>query len=90
VQSHLLSLGTGGDFELVKVNALTLVDALDTLAIMGNKTEFARSVERVIEHLELDADVNVSVFETSECVNAPDVCLFEHMGSRLRALCALL
>jgi len=36
-----------GKFNLVKVPALTLIDTLDTLIIMGNFTEFARSVERL-------------------------------------------
>jgi len=36
-----------GVFDLVKVPALTLIDTLDTLLIMGNYTEFARGVERL-------------------------------------------
>jgi mannosidase alpha-like ER degradation enhancer 2 len=35
-------------FDLVKIPALTLIDTLDTLIIMGNYTEFARSVERLM------------------------------------------
>eukprot|EP00978_Attheya_sp_CCMP212_P005562 scaffold12477_cov47-Attheya_sp.AAC.1 len=38
---------TPGTFNLVKLPSLTLIDTLDTLAIMGNYTEFARSVERL-------------------------------------------
>ena len=37
----------GGHFNLVKLPALTLIDALDTLILMGNYTEFARSAERL-------------------------------------------
>jgi hypothetical protein len=38
---------TPGEFNLVRIPALTLIDTLDTLIIMGNYTEFARSVERL-------------------------------------------
>jgi hypothetical protein len=38
---------TGGTFHLIRLPALTLIDTLDTLLIMGNHTEFARSVERL-------------------------------------------
>jgi mannosidase alpha-like ER degradation enhancer 2 len=34
-------------FDLVRIPALTLIDSLDTLIILGNYTEFARSVERL-------------------------------------------
>ena len=36
-----------GTFNLVRIPALTLIDTLDTFVIMGNYTEFARSVERL-------------------------------------------
>jgi len=36
-----------GSFKLVQLPALTLIDSLDTLIIMGNHTEFARGVERL-------------------------------------------
>ncbi|CAG9792130.1 unnamed protein product [Diatraea saccharalis] len=45
--------------------SLTLIDALDTLAIMGNYTEFNRVVEIVLQKKDFDADINVSVFETN-------------------------
>ncbi|EDV38434.1 uncharacterized protein Dana_GF19471 [Drosophila ananassae] len=45
--------------------SLTLVDALDTLAVMGNFTEFRR-VSRLLEQkMNFDRDINVSVFETN-------------------------
>ncbi|KFB45525.1 mannosyl-oligosaccharide 1,2-alpha-mannosidase IB [Anopheles sinensis] len=44
--------------------SLTLIDALDTLAVMGNYTEFARVVE-LLNGRSFDADINVSVFETN-------------------------
>ena len=58
-----------GTFDLIKIKGLTLIDTLDTLIVMGNYTEFARSVERLrqqhlLEHL-FDVDENVSLFETT-------------------------
>jgi len=45
--------------------SLTLIDALDTLAVLGNHTEFRR-VYRLIadERIDFDSNINVSVFET--------------------------
>uniref|UniRef100_A0A915J4M6 alpha-1,2-Mannosidase n=1 Tax=Romanomermis culicivorax TaxID=13658 RepID=A0A915J4M6_ROMCU len=45
--------------------SLTLVDALDTLIVMGNFTEFERASKLVLENVNVDANVNVSVFETN-------------------------
>jgi hypothetical protein len=45
--------------------SLTLIDALDTLAIMGNYTEFRRVAKLLISTLNFDRDINVSVFETN-------------------------
>ncbi|CAD5231790.1 unnamed protein product [Bursaphelenchus xylophilus] len=45
--------------------SLTLVDALDTLLIMGNETEFIRAVDLILANVDVDANVNVSVFETN-------------------------
>lgn len=44
--------------------SLSLVDAIDTLATLGNTTEFAR-VYQLIQHLDIERDINVSVFETN-------------------------
>lgn len=44
--------------------SLTLIDALSTLAVLGNHTEFRRVVN-VISELSFDSDINVSVFETN-------------------------
>ncbi|CAM9739383.1 unnamed protein product [Scytosiphon promiscuus] len=63
---ELMPLSCGsGELHLVKVPLVTLVDTLDTLAIMGNATEFRRAVRLVADGLEVDADVDVSVFETN-------------------------
>ncbi|XP_063823250.1 ER degradation-enhancing alpha-mannosidase-like protein 2 [Ostrinia nubilalis] len=45
--------------------SLTLIDALDTLAIMGNYTEFNRVVDILLQKKNFDSDINVSVFETN-------------------------
>ena len=38
---------TPGKFDLVRVPALTMIDTLDTLVLLRNFTEFARSIERL-------------------------------------------
>ncbi|UJR14515.1 hypothetical protein I4U23_001511 [Adineta vaga] len=45
--------------------SLTLVDSLDTLAIMGLFDEFELAVRQVIQYVSFDRDVIVSVFETN-------------------------
>ncbi|OON19880.1 glycosyl hydrolase family 47, partial [Opisthorchis viverrini] len=45
--------------------SLTLVDALDTLAIVGNWSEFRRAGQMLLDHLDTSRNVNVSVFETN-------------------------
>jgi len=45
--------------------ALTLIDSLDTLAILGDFTTFDVAIRRVIREITFDVDVNVSVFETN-------------------------
>ncbi|XP_017065942.1 ER degradation-enhancing alpha-mannosidase-like protein 2 [Drosophila eugracilis] len=45
--------------------SLTLIDALDTLATMGNFTEFRRVTRFLEEKMNFDRDINVSVFETN-------------------------
>ncbi|CAD5218218.1 unnamed protein product [Bursaphelenchus okinawaensis] len=67
-------VGRGPDYENpdnININdvlgdfSLTLVDSLNTLAIMGNKSEFHRAVNLVIEHVHFDKNVTVQVFETT-------------------------
>ena len=56
----------GGRFELVQIPLVTLIDSMDTLIIMGNRTEFSRAVSIVIHSLpNFNLDVNVSLFETT-------------------------
>eukprot|EP00118_Oscarella_pearsei_P013367 m.106185 g.106185 ORF g.106185 m.106185 type:complete len:338 (+) comp37256_c0_seq3:249-1262(+) len=45
--------------------SLTLVDAMDTLAVLGEIEEFSLAVRRVVQDVSLDTDIIVSVFETN-------------------------
>ncbi|XP_071558806.1 ER degradation-enhancing alpha-mannosidase-like protein 2 [Temnothorax nylanderi] len=45
--------------------SLTLIDALDTLAVMGNYSEFRRVAELIGKRANFEANINVSVFETN-------------------------
>jgi mannosidase alpha-like ER degradation enhancer 2 len=45
--------------------SLSLIDALDTLVIIGNFTEFNRVSQYLIENMDFHKDINVSVFETN-------------------------
>ena len=45
--------------------SLTLLDALDSLALLGNASEFAARVAWVGAHLSFDVDETVSLFETN-------------------------
>ncbi len=45
--------------------SLTLVDALDTLVVLGNYSEFKRAASLVLQNLDPNKNVNVSVFETN-------------------------
>ncbi|KAK2171103.1 hypothetical protein NP493_1103g00040 [Ridgeia piscesae] len=66
--------GRGPDYENpsnININdvlgdyALTLVDSLDTLAVMGNTSEFKRAVQLVIEHVSFNKSNTVQVFEVT-------------------------
>ncbi|XP_054654959.1 ER degradation-enhancing alpha-mannosidase-like protein 2 isoform X1 [Dunckerocampus dactyliophorus] len=45
--------------------SLTLIDALDTLLVLGNQTEFQRVASLLQDTVNFDTDVNASVFETN-------------------------
>ena len=45
--------------------ALTLVDSLDTLAVIGDVDRFEKAVQKVISEIRFDSDLVVSVFETN-------------------------
>ena len=56
----------GGDFSFSEIPCLTLIDSLDTLAVLGDFDEFKKSVLLVTENLNsFNLDVTVSVFETN-------------------------
>lgn len=44
---------------------LTLVDGLDTLAVMGDWEEFGKGIQLIIDNLTLNSNVVVSVFEAT-------------------------
>ncbi|KAL1465317.1 hypothetical protein WDU94_004899 [Cyamophila willieti] len=44
---------------------LTLVDSLDTLAILGNASEFQHAVAQVIKHVDFNKDNIIQVFEAN-------------------------
>ncbi|POM68764.1 ER degradation-enhancing alpha-mannosidase-like protein [Phytophthora palmivora] len=65
-QDDLLPLSCrGGEFELGRLPMLTLIDTLDTLALLEDATEFRRAVGLVVENANFDLDTEVSVFETT-------------------------
>ncbi|XP_059359824.1 ER degradation-enhancing alpha-mannosidase-like protein 3 isoform X2 [Carassius carassius] len=45
--------------------SLTLIDTLDTLALLNKTVEFEKAVRRVVADVRLDNDIVVSVFETN-------------------------
>eukprot|EP01059_Diplonema_ambulator_P005032 TRINITY_DN14768_c0_g1_i1.p1 TRINITY_DN14768_c0_g1~~TRINITY_DN14768_c0_g1_i1.p1 ORF type:complete len:662 (+),score=191.04 TRINITY_DN14768_c0_g1_i1:1111-3096(+) len=56
----------GGDFSFSDIPALTLIDTLDTLAVLGDVQGFQRGVDAITTVLaDFDFDLNVSVFETT-------------------------
>jgi ER degradation enhancer, mannosidase alpha-like 1 len=45
--------------------SLTLIDSLDTLAVMGNVSEFQNAVKLVIDHVHFDRNSTIQVFEAT-------------------------
>lgn len=45
--------------------SLSLIDALDTLIVLGNYSEFKNVVYKVLEIADFNLNINVSVFETN-------------------------
>ncbi|VDP09440.1 unnamed protein product [Soboliphyme baturini] len=64
--------------------ALTLVDSLDTLVVLGNMSEFRRVSELVLSKIDVNANVNVSVFETN--IRVIGGLLSAHMLSKMGGL----
>ena len=50
---------------LIHSFSLTLIDALDTMLVIGNISEFQRAYDLVISHPSFNIDVNTSVFEAN-------------------------
>jgi mannosidase alpha-like ER degradation enhancer 2 len=69
LQSELASLSCKGQlFDPIKLPLVTLIDALDTLVVLHNYSEFCRAVtiiEDFFANTLFEFDVNVSVFETT-------------------------
>eukprot|EP01033_Poteriospumella_lacustris_P014528 gene14528-10384_t len=57
----------GGNFDLIKIPLVTLIDTLDTLVVVNDYEEFRRATALLVEHLPrgFDFDVNISLFETT-------------------------
>ncbi|TYZ61789.1 hypothetical protein PybrP1_004787 [[Pythium] brassicae (nom. inval.)] len=55
----------GETFELGKIQMLTLIDTLDTLAILEDAKEFQHAVKLVVSGADFNLDTEVSVFETT-------------------------
>ncbi len=53
------------NYYLVYSFSLTLVDALDTLVVVGDYDEFERAARLVVDNAHFDTDIVVSVFETN-------------------------
>lgn len=71
------TLGRGPDYanpSNININdvlgdySLTLIDVLDTLAIMGNKTEFQNAVKLVVDNVSFDTPNTVQVMKVKEVV----------------------
>lgn len=63
-RDELKPISCGGEDTIGKYS-LTLIDTLDTLVVMGNYTEFEKSVNWIIDNLSFDINLPVSVFETN-------------------------
>ncbi|CAI9118318.1 OLC1v1019875C1 [Oldenlandia corymbosa var. corymbosa] len=63
-RDELKPLSCGGE-DTLGGYALTLIDSLDTLALLGDKERFSTSVEWIGKNLQFDINKTVSVFETT-------------------------
>eukprot|EP00045_Choanoeca_perplexa_P008577 m.80560 g.80560 ORF g.80560 m.80560 type:complete len:576 (-) comp14547_c0_seq1:36-1763(-) len=68
---HCTGRGVDPDRTNININdvlgnySLTLVDSLDMLAILGNRTAFHNAVAMVVKHVDFDQDSTVQVFEAN-------------------------
>ncbi|KAH6821556.1 Glycosyl hydrolase family 47 protein [Perilla frutescens var. hirtella] len=63
-RDELKPLSCGGE-DTLGGYALTLIDSLDTLALLGDRERFSTSVEWIGKNLRFDINKTVSVFETT-------------------------
>lgn len=63
-RDELKPLSCGGE-DTLGGYALTLIDSLDTLAVLGDRERFTASVEWIGKNLRFDINKTVSVFETT-------------------------
>eukprot|EP00026_Physarum_polycephalum_P005039 Phypoly_transcript_05065.p1 GENE.Phypoly_transcript_05065~~Phypoly_transcript_05065.p1 ORF type:complete len:337 (+),score=28.38 Phypoly_transcript_05065:86-1096(+) len=63
-KDELKPISCGGE-DTLGGYSLTLIDALDTLVVMGNHSEFEKAVKWISGHLNFNINLPVSVFETS-------------------------
>ena len=68
---HCTGRGVDADSTNINVNdalgnySLTLIDSMDTIAIMGDKPAFWNAVQLVVGHVSFDQDSTVQVFEVT-------------------------
>lgn len=60
-----VSPGRGDVDDALGSYSLTLIDTLDTLAVIGEIDKFNNAIQQVIKDVRVDADLVISVFETS-------------------------
>ncbi|XP_019259396.1 PREDICTED: alpha-mannosidase I MNS4 isoform X3 [Nicotiana attenuata] len=63
-RDELRPLSCGGE-DTLGGYALTLIDSLDTLALLGDRERFTSSVEWIGKNLQFDINKTVSIFETT-------------------------
>ncbi|XP_051127519.1 alpha-mannosidase I MNS4 [Andrographis paniculata] len=63
-RDELKPLSCGGE-DTLGGYALTLIDSLDTLALLGDREQFTSSVEWIGKNLRFDINKTVSIFETT-------------------------
>lgn len=61
----LCELGNAAKNEQYHGVAMTLIDSLDTLVVMGRHEDFREAVQYITAHVSFDIDVRVNVFETN-------------------------
>lgn len=63
----------GESYELGKIRMLTLIDTLDTLALLENVTQFHHAVKLVLLRANFNPNTEVSVFDTTARMLSADL-----------------